>query len=56
MLSVSRFVQQHGGIAYARQKMLDLADEAAETISTFPPTPARDALLDLAAFVVARKK
>ena len=56
VFAVSQFVQAHGGLAYARQKMRALADEAAETLMTFPPTPARDALLDLAAFVVARKK
>lgn len=56
VLTVSRFVEHHGGIDYARTKMLTLADEAAEMIASFPPMPARDALLDLTAFVVARKK
>lgn len=54
--TVAAFVRDHGGLAYARAQMLALADEAAATLSQFPPTPARDALLDLTAFVVARKK
>lgn len=54
--TVAAFVQEKGGLDYARARMLALADEATETLAAFPPTPARDALLDLTAFVVARKK
>ncbi len=54
--TVGEFVQRHGGLAYARQKMQTLADEATVALAAFPPTPARDALMDLAAYVVARKK
>lgn len=54
--TVATFVKDKGGLDYARAKMLALADEAAATLGQFPPTPARDALLDLTAFVVARKK
>lgn len=53
---VAAFVHRHGGTDYAREKMQSLAAEAAERLAAFPPTPARDALLDLAAYVVARKK
>ena len=54
--TVSAFVHRLGGVDYAREKMLTLANEAATLLAPFPPTPARDALLDLTAFVVARKK
>lgn len=53
---VQAFVRDRGGIAYARAEMLRRAQEAAERFATFPPTPARDALLDVAAYVVARKR
>jgi octaprenyl-diphosphate synthase len=54
--TVGQFVRERGGIAYARERMQTLAAEAAESLAEFPPTEARDALLDLAAFIVARKR
>jgi octaprenyl-diphosphate synthase len=54
--AVHAFVRQRGGLDYARDRMTALAGEAAERFAAFPPTPARDALLDVAAYVVARKK
>ncbi len=54
--TVGDFVRTRGGLAYARQTMQALADEAAALLRAFPPTEARDALLDLTAYVVARKK
>ena len=53
---VGLFVQKHGGLSYARSKMESLAADAAESLSTFPSSDARDALIGLAAFIVARKK
>lgn len=53
---VGRFVEQHGGIAYARGKMHESADEARRLLNEFPPTIARDALLDLVAYTVSRSK
>ena len=53
---VTQFVEQTGGLAYAREKMAAYAGEARRTLSTFPPTPARDAMMDLADFIVLRKK
>ncbi|MCH7639653.1 MAG: polyprenyl synthetase family protein [Bacteroidetes bacterium] len=54
--AVGEFVQKHGGLVYARSKMESLAADAAESLSTFPPSHARDALIGLAAFIVARRK
>lgn len=54
--TVAAFVKDKGGLDYARARMIALATEAAEALAAFPPTPARDALLDLTAFVVARKR
>ncbi len=53
---VGGFVQRYGGLAYARSKMESFAADAAESLSTFPASDARDALIGLAAFIVARKK
>jgi octaprenyl-diphosphate synthase len=36
--------------------MESLADEAAAGLAAFPPSPARDALVGLCAYVVARKR
>lgn len=54
--TVGAFVRERGGLTYARRRMQALAAEAADALSAFPPTDARDALLDLAAFIVARQK
>jgi octaprenyl-diphosphate synthase len=54
--SVTAFVERRGGIAYAREKMLTLADEAAAILEPLPPSGARDALLDLVAYTVSRSK
>ncbi len=53
---VGRFVQAHGGLAYSRSRMESLAADAAESLSSFPASEAREALIGLAAFIVARKK
>ncbi len=54
--TVSRFVSERGGIAYARRRMGELATEAHAQLAAFPPSEARTALLDLVAFTVQRKK
>lgn len=54
--TVSAFVSERGGITYARRRMKELAREAHAQLATFPPSEARDALLDLVAFTVQRKK
>ena len=51
---VVQFVTASGGLAAARGRMEALANEAAEAIRTFPPSEARDALVGLCAYVVAR--
>ncbi|GIV62193.1 MAG: polyprenyl synthetase [Rhodothermaceae bacterium] len=54
--AVSAFVERHGGIDYARRRMTELAREAHALMTTFPPTEARDALMDLAVYIIQRKK
>ncbi len=51
---VVQFVTASGGLAAARDRMEALANEAAEAIRAFPPSEARDALVGLCAYVVAR--
>ena len=41
------------GLQYAREKMGLMASEAGAIARTFPPSDARDALIDLIGFVVA---
>ena len=53
---VVRFVTETGGAAYARDRMEALADEAARGLLAFEPSDARDALVGLCAYVVARKR
>jgi octaprenyl-diphosphate synthase len=54
--TVSRFVEEKGGLEYARRKMAEFTAEAEEIALTFPPGDERDALIDLIRFVVTRKK
>ncbi len=44
-----------GGLAQARARMEALAADAADALGAFPPSPARDALAGLCAYVVARR-
>ncbi len=50
------FVQKHGGLAYATQKMLALKDEALDLLKLYPDTSYRKALEQLVVFVIERKK
>ncbi len=54
--AVAAFVEERGGLAYARDRMETYAAEARRLLCTFPPTAARDAMTDLIDFTVMRKK
>src|SRR5690606_28744348 len=54
--AVSAFVEEHGGIAYARRLMLDHAAQARELLESFPETEARTAMVSLIDYSVTRKK
>jgi octaprenyl-diphosphate synthase len=53
---IHRFVHERGGIDAARERMKHFAEDAARRFAALPPTPAREALLDVAAYVVARRR
>ncbi len=53
---VIQFVNQSGGLEYARQAMEEYAQKAFEILHTFPNSPARQSLEDLVIFVTQRKK
>jgi len=53
---VIQFVNQSGGIEYAREAMIKYREEAFEILLSFPESPARDALQQLVLFVTERKK
>lgn len=54
--TVGRFVQAHGGLAYAEAKMTALTGEVRTLLLTFPESEARTAFLALVDYVVTRKK
>jgi len=53
---ISQFVEEAGGLAYARKQMEQLAQEALTILEAFPPSEARTALSHLIAYIVQRKK
>ncbi|MDX1547263.1 MAG: polyprenyl synthetase family protein, partial [Rhodothermales bacterium] len=53
--AVAQFVEDAGGLAYARRRMQEEAEAARRLLADLPPTEARDALDDLVAFTVMRK-
>lgn len=53
---VARFVEQRGGIAYARGKMHESAMEARDLLGSFAPNGARDAMLALVDYTVSRSR
>lgn len=53
---IHTFVHGHNGIEAARAQMMTRATEAAQRFASLPPTPARESLLDVTAYVVARAK
>lgn len=52
---VIAIVQQSGGIAYAKQKMLQYKEEALQLLNKYPDTPARRAMEELVNYVIDRK-
>ncbi|HET8573234.1 MAG TPA: polyprenyl synthetase family protein [Edaphocola sp.] len=52
---VIALVKQHGGIDYARQKMMDYQKEAMTILNQFPPSPERNAMEKLVQYVTERK-
>jgi octaprenyl-diphosphate synthase len=51
---VIRLVEDAGGLETARQRALDLAQQAEAELDVLPPTPARDALQSSIAYAVER--
>jgi octaprenyl-diphosphate synthase len=54
--TVTAFVCRYDGIAYARKRMQAFADEARGLLARFPPSDARDALVGLTEYTVARNR
>jgi len=46
---------EHGGLAYARRRVEELAQQAEEALAGLPETPARGALYDAITYVVERR-
>jgi len=53
---VVRFVNDMGGIEFARNKMNEYKASAMKILQTFPESPSRDSLRDLVEYTVTRKK
>lgn len=54
--TIVSFVRSNGGIEVARNRMAAFIEEAIEGLNTLPPSDARDALIELAHYIVARKR
>jgi octaprenyl-diphosphate synthase len=52
---VIRLVETHGGLETARQRALELAQQAEAELDVLPPSPARDALQGSIAYAVERR-
>ena len=52
---VIRLVESAGGLETARQRALDLAQQAEAELDVLPPSPARDALQGSIAYAVERR-
>ena len=53
---VAAFSVEHGGVDYARKRMVELAAEARSILAEFPPSEARKSLDDLAAYTISRTR
>ena len=53
---VARFVEDAGGIAYARDVMMRHAMQARDLLGSFPPGDARDSMVSLIDYSVTRRK
>ncbi|MEM7655365.1 MAG: polyprenyl synthetase family protein [Bacteroidota bacterium] len=49
------YVEEHGGMSYSREVMLQYVKEAEDILETFPDSPAKTSLLDLMHYAVVRK-
>ena len=54
--TIAAFVDEHGGIEYARSKMESLAAEARSLLSVLPPSEARTSLVGLTEFAIQRSR
>ena len=54
--TIAAFARDHGGVAYARERMEALAAEARKQLEPFPPSDARDALIGLTAYTIQRNR
>jgi len=53
--TVAQFAEEKGGLSYAQTKMEQIADEARHLLLQFPPTTARDAMMNLISFIIYRR-
>ncbi len=56
LYGVAEFVRRNGGIAYAQQKMKELASDAAAILTEMPASEARSAMAGLVSYTVSRKR
>jgi len=52
---VLRVIREHGTLARARAEAQRYADAATESLSIFPPSPYRQALLSVPRFIIERE-
>ena len=50
------FAKENGGIEYAESRMKEYRDKAIEVLMTMPESEARESLIQLADYIIERKK
>jgi len=53
---VIKLIYEHGGVAYAQEKMKAYKEEALEILETLPDNPARKSIKALISFTIERTK
>jgi len=54
--AVATFVEKHGGLKFAEEKMLEYRDQALNILNAYPESESRQSLMDLIDFTVLRSK
>lgn len=56
LVRAQEIIKRYGGIEYALERAWREIDEGKKALTVFPPSPIRDALLEMAEFTVARSR
>jgi octaprenyl-diphosphate synthase len=54
--AVMDFVKRHGGIEYAEQRTISYVEQAKALLAAYPPSPVKDAMMQLSDYIALRQK